>query len=215
MIIRISLFICAALVLLTGQSVWAASYGGVEFPDGASSFADLAVSYSPGPAVASPYNDRNQALGIPNYPSGSGNGHVSLGWGGSLVVRFTNNSLTTSGDSDLDLWIFEVGPAVEPTDVEISLDGLNWIDVGFVSGATSGVDIDSYVGSGVTLWERYSYVKLTDRNTRQSGSPYGGADIDAVGAISSAPPAIPEPLTVAGLIAAVTGIGAYLRRRST
>jgi len=204
------------LVLLLGvQAAEATSYGGVEFPQGAVSFADKVIDYVAGAQVVSPYTDPTQALGVPNYPSGPGNGHVSLGWGGNLVVQFTDNSLTTSGDTDLDLWIFEVGAAVEPTKVEISTDGASWIDVGDVGGATSGIDLDALIGFGVVLWEKYSFVRLTDNNAHLSGSPWGGADIDAVGAISSAAPAaiVPEPVTVLSLIGGLAGLGRYLRRR--
>ena len=93
--------------------------------------------------------------------------------------------MTTSGDSGNDLWIFEVGAAVEPTAIQISRNGNDRVPVGVVGGATSGVDIDAYVGSGVVTGERYSYVRIIDTDSQISGSPYAGVDIDAVGAISS------------------------------
>ncbi|MEX2453643.1 MAG: hypothetical protein WD470_03010 [Rhodospirillaceae bacterium] len=189
----------------------AVPFGGVEFPDGAVSFADQVVSYTPGPGALAPHNDPDAALGVPD--SGGAGTYVSLGWGGELVLRFTDNSLTTSGDSTLDLWIFEIGGAVEPTDVYISVDGSDWVSVGFVGGATAGVDIDAFIGSGVTLGEQYSYVRLVDRDLRLSGSPYAGADIDAVGAISSAAAvALPVPGAVALFGLGVAGL-AFLRRR--
>ena len=104
----------AGLGLLASVSTQAAIYGGVDFPGGASSFADAVVSYDPtlggasGPQTSA--RDPLQALGIPtgrpNY------GFVTLGDGGQITLRFTNNSLTGSGSSALDLWIFEVGPDV-------------------------------------------------------------------------------------------------------
>ena len=48
--------------------------------------------------------------------------------------------------------------------------------------------LKGYTVSEVVPGERYSYVKLIDKKPEESGSPYAGADIDAVGAISSAPP---------------------------
>jgi hypothetical protein len=55
------------------------------------------------------------------------------------------------------------------------------------------IDIDPI--AGITQGTLYSFVRLTDNDasTDQSGIPYGEADIDAVGAISSARPANPVP----------------------
>ena len=84
---------------------------------------------------------------------------------------------------------------IEPTSVDISTNGSNWINVGDTGGGTSGIDIDSYLLSGVVLGEKYSFVRLTDLLPHQSGRPYEGADIDAVGAISSATP-VPIPSAI-------------------
>ena len=204
----------AALVLavLPAGTASAVPFGGVEFPDGAASFADQVVSFAPGANTVPPHNDASTAIGAPDYDGGADT-YVSLGWGGSLVLRFTDNSLTTSGDADDDLWIFEIGGAVEPTDVDISTDGISWISVGFVGGATAGIDIDAFTASGVVIGAQYSYVRLTDRDARLSGTPFAGADIDAVGAISSAAAVLPAPgtLGLAGFSLAALG---FLRRRA-
>jgi len=172
-------------------------YGCVNFPGGISSFADEVVSYNVGSGgVIAPYNDPSNALGAPNYTAlNNWLGYVSLGEGGSIVLKFTDNSLTGSGNSNLDLWIFEVGPAVESTKVEISKDGITWVDLGFVSGSTSGKDVDAY---GVGPGNYYSYVRLTDDIAQNFGTgDTAGADIDAVGAITTAPPVTtPEPSTM-------------------
>lgn len=65
----------------------------------------------------------------PNF-SGSGEplpseGVVSLGRGGQIVLQFTNNLLTGSGNANPDLRIFEVGDSEEVL-VEVSADGLRW-----------------------------------------------------------------------------------------
>ena len=164
-------------------------YGGVDFPDGAASFADSVVSYTPvingAGQPTSPYRDSSKALGVPDY-DGSGVDYVSLGAGGSIVLRFTDNSLTGSGTAAYDLWIFEIGPDVEDTFVDISKNGSTWYSVGKVTGGTRGINIDAY-GWGVT--DFFSYVRLTDdRNEGATSGDTVGADIDAVGAISSAPP---------------------------
>lgn len=212
------LFFFPIFLLVVGSigSAWADMYGGVEFPQGSISFADEVVSFNPGTGTVYPYNDTDAALGAPDFNGNiyytSNSTFLSLGVQGSVILKFTDNSLTTSGNSDLDLWIFEVGPAVEATDVFISTNGTDWISVGSVAGSTYGVDIDSFIGSGVVLWEKYSYVKLVDKYGA-SGYPYAGADIDAVGAISSAPPVqTPEPATMLFLALGLIGLARIKKR---
>src|SRR5699024_3106807 len=136
-------------------------------------FADSVVGYSPGWGVVSPYDDPANALGAPDYSNGS-SGYVSLGTGGTLDLRFTDNALTTSGDNAMDLWIFEIGGQVEPTYLYLSHDGVNWISIGQVGGSTSGVDIDAFVGAGIIAGESYDYVRLVDAGVGYSGYPYAG-----------------------------------------
>jgi hypothetical protein len=168
------------LLVVPGSAV---VYGGIDFPDGASSFADEVVSYDPTTGVSG-HDNASMALGIPDYTDNTN--YVSLGDQGTLVLKFTDNSLTTSGNNTSDLWVFEVGNEFESTDVYISKDGIKWIYVGYTINSTSGIDIDAYIGSeGVVLGEKYSYVKLVDRLPHESDSPSAGADIDAIGAISS------------------------------
>lgn len=158
--------------------------------------------------------DPTRALGVPNYATNICPGgvcpYVSLGDGGSITLQFIDNRLTGSSDSRLDLWIFEVGPDVEATFVEISADGAAWNSVGKVSGSTRGVDIDAF---GFGTASRFAYVRLTDDSALggQTGSTVG-ADIDAVGAISSVA-AIPEPSTWALVMAGLGFVGAMSRRR--
>ncbi|MGJ8680046.1 hypothetical protein [Paraglaciecola sp.] len=183
---------------------------GVEFPQGDISFADAVFDYSPvinsgEPTI--PHQNFNSALGLPDYSSGSSCNtiaddaidaencsFVSLGDGGSITLQFINNVLTGSDSDALDLWIFEIGPDVEDTFVDISVDGNIWHSVGAVGGSTSGIDIDAY---GFTSADSFSFVRLTDNASEggQSGATVG-ADIDAVGAISTRRVDVNTPSTI-------------------
>jgi hypothetical protein len=204
--------LCIAFVTALPGS--ATLIGGVEFPQGLISFADAVVSYTPGaPAPTLPHQGASSALGAPDYAGGTNCASqaackfVTLGDGGNIVLRFTNNFLTGSDDNALDLWVFEIGPDVEDTFVEVSKNGIAWSSVGKVFGSTAGVDLDAY-GFGST--DLFSYVRLTDDTNEgdQSGATVG-ADIDAIGAISTiATSEVPEPATTAliaaGLLAAAS-----------
>jgi len=213
----------ALAALLFGASLGAQAtvIGGVDFPGGASSFADAVVSYSPviiggAPALA----DRNPAaaLGVPDYGGAvcavaATCKNVSLGQGGSLTLEFVDNRLTGSGNSALDLWVFEVGADVEDTFVAISRDGVTFFEVGKVFGATAGIDIDAF---GFGPADEFRFVRLTDDPLEggNGGRDNSGADIDAVGAISSRRvQQVPEPQTAWLLALGLAGV-AWRRARA-
>ena len=215
----VTLFFATVMATTTAQ---ADVFGGVNFPQGAISFADSVVSYTLNPASvpSTAYQGAFNALGAPNY-SGANSctnqascSFVSLGGDGKLVLKFTDNVLTGSGSNAFDLWIFEVGPNVEDTTVDVSVDGSTWLSVGLVTGGRRGVDIDAF-GYGTAA--AFTFVRLTDV-LAEGGAGNGGtvgADIDAVGAISTRRPmaAVPEPATWAMMLMGFGGLGAILRRR--
>jgi len=163
---------CPGLVYGTGERE-------ICLPLGALSFADAAVSFTPGekPSKA-PFDFPGNALGEPDYRNTRSADFISLGCQGVLVLQFLDNALI---DVDgVDLYVFEIGPFVERTELAISSDGARWIDVGVIEGARSEVDISDHVARG----ERFSYVRLTNAG-KSCGGNHSGADIDAVAAVGA------------------------------
>jgi outer membrane protein OmpA-like peptidoglycan-associated protein len=154
--------------------------GTVFFPLGDISFADEVVSFNPGSPSATNEKDKNpkQALGIPDYNESKDINYTTLGCGGTLVLRFTDNALCDIEGADL--YVFEIGPQVEPTLLSISQDGTNWVEIGEISGGKASVDIKNFVKSG----DAFHYIRLVDLKS-SCGGDWPGADIDAVGAIGS------------------------------
>jgi outer membrane protein OmpA-like peptidoglycan-associated protein len=147
-------------------------------PLGDASFADEVVSATYGSGDIK-FPEKN-SLSTPDYvemPNRRENkGVYSLGLGGTLVIKFTNNALVDVKGTDL--YVFEMGQ-VEPTNLDISTDGNTWLSVGSISGGVAEVDISKVAKPN----EYYYYVRLTDL---KSSSSIPGADVDAVAAIGAA-----------------------------
>lgn len=170
-----------------------ATVQGVLFEQGLISFADAVVpnSFQPNAGGAAPdamFQNANAILGAPQVVGRgiepvTGEDTVSLGLGGTITVQFTDNLLTGSGDARADLIIYETG-AVESVLVEISRDGSLFQNVGIVGGLTNTVDLDAF---GFGTQDRFAFVRLTDLRQGDTNTLTLGADIDAVGALSSVP----------------------------
>lgn len=170
----------------------AATFAGDFYATGTIAFADSVVSYlataGGGPAPVAGLQTPAAALGVPNY-SGIGEplpnqGAVSLGRGGRLTVQFTNNILTGSNDARPDLAIYEVGTS-ELVKVEVSVDGTTYTNVGTASFNNRFIDLDAY---GFNALSQIFYVRVTDEpNDGPISGDSVGADIDAIGALSSKP----------------------------
>lgn len=143
------------------------------------SFADSIISFSPGfPKPIDKFADPKKALGEPDYKEYDSPEYVSLGCGGNIVVEFRDNGFIDMPGNDL--YFFEVGPSVEPFDVEISSNGKKWEKVGPLDGGSSTIDIASADrGKG----RIYYFVRITDLKSFCPGNT-PGSDIDAVGTVS-------------------------------
>ena len=207
---------------VSGPAV-AVPFGGVEFPGGISSFADAITNYSPNISGSgqptAPHRGPDNAIGAPDYVPTNNDcvnpatcQYVTLGDGGSITVEFIDNRLTGSGNNSLDLWIFEIGGDVEDTFVAVSKDGVLYTNVGKVFGSTSGIDLDAF---GFGTADQFRFVRLTDDGAEgaQSGTTVG-ADIDAIGAISTVATPVPEPETWAMLMLGAAALGWRQRRRA-
>ena len=158
--------------------VYPDGHGGcVFFPLGDISFADQVVYYDHGnPMPEEEDRDPSKALGIPDYNEEEDINFTSLGYGGELIVKFTDNVLYDIDGNDL--YIFEIG-GNEAFEVFISKNGKDWIDLGKFGGGRTEIDIAPYVSKS----DVFRYVKIKDLKT--DNGPWPGADIDAIGAIGS------------------------------
>lgn len=136
-------------------------------------FADAVKLYQPGNPA--PDKDHQRSRRSLHEPDGD---YVSLGCGGTLIVRFVDNVLINGPGTDLI--IYEVGPEGEGVLVEISKNGKDWIKIGQVSGKRNKLDLAGFVKPD----EVFNYVRLTDLRS-DCGGMQPGADIDAVEATSS------------------------------
>ncbi len=151
-------------------------------PCGVEAPAYQVVDYSVG-ADGPPAHARNslEALGFPDFDDSGDTeaeytGFVTLGCEGSITLKLERGLIDQPGD---DLHVFEIGPQVEPTNLEISANGIDWITYGEISGGKAAVDINAIATTDV----EYLYVRLTDLKTACWGT-YPGAEIDAVVVLS-------------------------------
>ncbi|MEO1657896.1 MAG: PEP-CTERM sorting domain-containing protein [Pseudomonadota bacterium] len=210
----------ASALIACGSAIAApVTAGGFTFDT--ADFADVVVDSnfgSPAPTDGR-FVDDDEVLGAPDFSNSTFEGAYTLGSGGDVTVRFTDNALTGSDSDAADLFIFEIGPDVEDTFVEISVDGIDFIKVGKVTGATSTVDIDPFLeAEGIDPFTKFFFVKLIDdpnegeevRGGRLSETV--GADIDAIGALTSVP-VDPVPVPGAAILFASALAAGGLRKR--
>jgi len=159
-----------------------------EFPLGDISFADSVVLYDPGamgPGTGDEpdleFQNARFALGTPDSNPHPDSGSVSLGIGGTLIMKFTDNVLIDGPGPDL--FVFHASTNYEETFLWISQDGITFIPVGKTSFYSPLLDIQNASRPGAI----YPYIKLRDDQSQERPDhPALGADIDAVGAINTA-----------------------------
>ncbi|NJX15813.1 T9SS type A sorting domain-containing protein [Tamlana crocina] len=164
------------------------------------SFADIVIDYSSG--CNSSDSSLEKALGVSDWENASD--AVFLGEGGYIKLGFTNNLLSNSGNNENDLYIFEVGPAVEASNlafrpannytenilIDASIpdsDSDGFYEFGSISGSTRGYDIDEILTGHESNTLKFDAIQITDianLSCSRSGN-WPGADIDAVCALSS------------------------------
>lgn len=120
--------------------------------------------------------DPNNLLGPPYDENGNSSGCYVLGNYGWIVLEFSVDIVDNEG---MDIYVFEIGNEVEPTKVEVSVDGSEWLYVGDADGALSGVDLAGKVPEGA----RYHYVRITDLG-KDANREWPGADISAVAGLN-------------------------------
>jgi hypothetical protein len=134
-----------------------------------------------GSAVLPDRSDAGVALGVAETNGAASDSPVvtgsfySLGFGGSIVLRFNNLILNGSGD---DIRVYEVTGGSYPDEkatIEASQDGVTWTLLGT---ATRDEDFDL----GALSWA--AYVRITDTSAPGAFEPTAdGFDLDAVKAL--------------------------------
>ncbi len=165
------------------------------------SFADYVISYNPiCPNIEAENLVPEFALGASDWSTTAND--VSLGEGGSISLGFSNNLVVNSGNNAPDVWVFEVGPQVEASTLELrpvndstiniliaegieDSDNNGFYDFGSISGSTASLDIDSKLANVYPFASlKFDAIKITDIPGNCVGNT-PGADIDAVCALSS------------------------------
>jgi predicted ribosomally synthesized peptide with SipW-like signal peptide len=124
-----------------------------------------------------------QSSGLPSDPAVAAGTFFSLGFGGSIIVRFDDNYIVDGPGNDLQVW--EVTGGVYPDELialEASQDGVTYFPIG------SGLTRDAVTDLGLSGLSWARYIKLTDISNPASFSDLtaDGFDLDAFSALTCA-----------------------------
>ncbi|SDI44473.1 T9SS type A sorting domain-containing protein [Winogradskyella thalassocola] len=167
-------------------------------------FADVVIEYQSGCTFIDP--EPNGSLGISDYDGSLEDSptFVALGQGGFIKLGFTDNLLSNSGTDDIDVWVFEIGPNVEPiklairpvdsyTETQLIEQGIpdedsdGFYEIGEIGGSTNGIDIDNILVGYAQGSLKFDAIEIKDIPDGTCGGTTPGADIDAVCALFSLP----------------------------
>jgi hypothetical protein len=143
------------------------------------------ISYVPGnqkndAAVPPARTNPNNALGSPGEPAENVGEEpfVSLGFGGTLTVRFAERAYRITGSEVVVVETTNSPYPLEVATVEVSPDGVAWEPVGSADNSPSTTTIDI---SGISF-AYIQYVRLTDTtNAAIHNDTADGFDVNAVG----------------------------------
>lgn len=175
--------VAGALCVTNDGNLWLDGDGvsdckeGVDFVDdqgtvvtttcGSGAYANEVIDYTVGsPAPGIGFQTPSQILNFPDDSS------VTLGCYGSITTKFNSGFMDLEG---YDLHVFEIGEVAESTNIEVSIDGVNWINAGNVSGGAASLDLSGSVSGG----EVYYYLRITDLGS-ECNNGYPGAELDSV-----------------------------------
>lgn len=151
----------------------------------------------PGAGVGANFSDPSAALGEPDAVSGT-SGFYALGNAlnsppqppilpsqceAYLIVDFGDKNFVDGAGNDITVFEVAAGGVAEATWIYIGReeeDSELWLYAGQTGGSVDGVDIGGVAEPG----EQFNMVALCDfPDGISSGSPFGGPDIDAIGAL--------------------------------
>ncbi|MEG1421297.1 MAG: cell envelope biogenesis protein OmpA [Citrobacter sp.] len=131
------------------------------------------VDWNPGEGTASPHNDPQHAVGLPDDYS------TALGRSGEIVLSTAPSILTGDTTAAADFYVYE-GAEYESWDTYVSKDNLTWVKLDSVwndsnsQGTVKGYDVDSITSGG-----EFTYIKIID-TSNSAGSTSSGTDVDGI-----------------------------------
>lgn len=178
---------------------------GAEVASAATVYASVVDSFNQGlrkngSAVTAARSDPNAALGSPD---GS---FVSLGFGGTLVVRFDPFQFGPPSAAVIETTNNPNSYPVESAEVSISADGVNWTVIGTVTNASNSVPVSG---------GPWTYLRLIDKSAISGPLSAFESTADGFDVNSIAVNAVPVPAAIWAGSALLGGLIVARRRQSS